>query len=117
MNDVGITATPAGSGKDRTFNLNIAATDLEMAQLDDLWTDKLDIFVIDRDDSALRAKFTSRTLSLHLRAATYQKVLREGIAVEQPLPAHQTGGSVRILVVDENSGRMGSVTLSANPSS
>ena len=112
----GITAAPTGSGKDRTLKLNIAATDLEMAQLDDLWTDKLDIFIIDRDDSALRARFTSRTLSLHLRATTYQKVLREGIPVDQALPAHQGTGSVRVLVVDENSGRMGTVTLSANPS-
>jgi VWFA-related protein len=110
MNDVGVSATAAGSGKDRTLKLKIAATDLEMAQLDDLWTDKLDIFVIDRDDSTLSAKFTSRTLALHLRPATYQKVLREGIPVEQPLPARPNAGSVRILVVDENSGRMGSIT-------
>jgi hypothetical protein len=111
VNDIGLSATSAGSGKDRSLKLTVAAPDLEMAQLDDLWTDKLDIFVIDRDDSALRAKFTGRTLSLHLRAATYQKVLREGIPVEQSLPARQNAGSVRILVVDENSGRMGSVTL------
>jgi VWFA-related protein len=111
VNDVGISATPAGPGKDRILKLTIAATDLEMVQLDGLWTDKLDIFVIDRDDSVLHAKFTSRTLALKLRSATYQRALNEGISVEQRLPARQRMGSVRILVVDENSGRIGSITV------
>ena len=111
VNEVGISATPAASGKDRTLKLTIAATDLEMVQLDGLWTDKLDIFVIDRDDSAQHAKSTSRTLALQLRSATYQRALNEGISVEQRLPARQGTGSVRILVVDENSGRIGSITV------
>ena len=68
----------------------------------------------ERDDAALRAKFSSPTLALRLFPATDEKVLREGIPVEQPLPQKPGTGSFRIVVVDENSGRMGAVTIPAS---
>lgn len=108
VNDIALTATPANTAG---INLNIAASDLGIAQANDRWIDKLDIFLVERDDAALRAKVTGRSLVLRLLPATYQKVLREGIPVEQPLPDKTAAGSLRIVVVDENSGRMGSVTI------
>jgi hypothetical protein len=118
-NDIGLTAIPSGSAPGRTLKVGVAATDLEMAQTGDsqtseFWTDKLDIFLIERDDDTLHAKLTGRALTLHLRPETYQKVLREGIPFDQPLPSKPGAGSLRVIVVDENSGRMGSVTLPAN---
>ncbi len=82
-----------------------------MAQSGDRWTDKLDIFLVERDATALHAKFTSRTLALNLLSATYQRALGEGIVVDEPLPANVAAGSLRILVIDENSRRIGSLTL------
>ena len=111
LNEIALTATPEGAGKDAALKLNIAATDLEMAQAGGHWTDTLDIFLIARNDAEFRAKFSGRTLGLRLLPATYQKVLREGIVVEQPLPAGSDAGSLRIVVVDRNSGRIGSLTL------
>jgi VWFA-related protein len=118
LNDIGLTAAPSGSAPARLLKVGIAATDLEMAQTGDsrtgeFWTDKLDIFLIERDDDTLHAKVTGRTLALRLRPATYQKVLREGIPFDQPLPSKPSAGSLRVIIVDENSGRMGSVTLPA----
>jgi hypothetical protein len=119
MNDIALTAIASGSAQTRVLKIGIAATDLEMAQngnsqTGEFWTDRLDIFLIERDDDTLHAKVTGRTLGLRLRAATYQKVLREGIPFDQPLPSKPGAGSLRVIVVDENSGRMGSVTLPAN---
>ncbi len=111
LNDIALTATPESPGTAAGLKLTIAATDLQMAQSGDRWTDKLDIFLIERDDDALHAKFTGRTLALNLLSATYQRVLGEGIVVDQPLPTGVTAGSLRILVVDENSRRIGSLTL------
>ncbi len=118
INDIALTAIPSGSAQARALKVSVAATELEMAQTGDsqsgeFWTDKLDIFLIERSDDALHAKVTGRTLSLHLRPETYQKVLREGIPFDQSLPSTAGAGSVRVIVVDENSGRMGSVTLPA----
>jgi hypothetical protein len=48
-----------------------------------------------------------------LKQATYAKLLQEGIPFDQFVEKKQDTGSVRIVVVDENSGRMGSVTIPA----
>ncbi|HEY1897902.1 MAG TPA: VWA domain-containing protein [Terracidiphilus sp.] len=119
MNDIALTAIPSGAAQSRILKVGVSATDLEMARSGDsqsgeFWTDRLDFFLIERDDDTLHARVTGRTLALRLKPATYQKVLREGIPFDQPLPSKPGAGSVRIIVVDENSGRMGSVTLPAN---
>jgi hypothetical protein len=73
----------------------------------------LDIFLVERNDAGMQAKVTGQTLSLRLKPATYEKLQREGIAFDQPMQTAPEAGSVRIVVVDENSGRMGSVTIPA----
>jgi len=75
--------------------------------------DKLDVFLIQRDDEGLHAKVTGQTLSLRLKPATYAKLLQDGIPFDQYIVKKPDTGSVRIVVVDENSGRMGSVTIPA----
>ncbi|KAA6455573.1 VWA domain-containing protein [Acidobacteria bacterium AB60] len=111
VTEVGLRVTRDGAGDTGTLKVTIAATDLEMAQAGERWTDKVDIFLVERDDAASHARLHGRTLQMTLRPETYQRVLREGIALDEPLPAKTTPGSFRIVVVDENSGRMGSVTL------
>ena len=116
--DIALTAIPSDSAQTRMLKVGVAATDLEMAQAGDsqtgeFWTDRLDVFLIERDDDTLHAKVTGHTLGLRLHPATYQKVLHEGIPFDQPSPFKPGAGSVRVIVVDENSGRMGSVTLPA----
>ena len=53
-------------------------------------------------------------MNLNLEGASYQKYLREGIPYRQVLEVSPAAGSVRIIVLDENSGRMGSVTIPAS---
>jgi VWFA-related protein len=113
MSEIAISANPAVAGKSDLLKLNIAATDLELAQVGILWTDKLDIFLVERDDAALHAQVTGHTLGLQLKPATYQKFMSEGIPFDQPVHLKPDTGSVRLVVVDENSGRMGSVTVPA----
>jgi hypothetical protein len=49
--------------------------------------------------------------ALHLRPATYEQTMRDGLTFDQQIPSLPEGGVVRIVVVDENSGRMGTVTI------
>jgi hypothetical protein len=48
-----------------------------------------------------------------LKPSTYQQYLRDGIPFNQTVEVAPGVGSVRIVVLDENSGRMGSVTIPA----
>jgi VWFA-related protein len=109
--EIALTAKPLAAAKGLTLKLNIAATDLDLAQQGEFWTGKLDIFLVERDDAGLHAKVTGQTMGLRLKPATYQKLMRDGIPLEQSMEIKPDTGSVRVVVVDENTGRMGSVTI------
>ncbi|MDR3727722.1 MAG: VWA domain-containing protein [Terracidiphilus sp.] len=113
ITEIVLTANPVLAAKGATLKLNIAATDLDLAQQGALWTGKLDIFLIERDDASLHAKVTGQTLGLRLRPATYERLMHEGIPFDMSVQPKPDTGSVRMVVVDENSGRMGSVTVPA----
>jgi VWFA-related protein len=112
---IGLAATAVQEAKGPAVRLTIAAADLDLdldlAQQADRWTDKLDVFLVVRDDSGLHAKVAGRRLALALKPATYQQAMKEGLPVEESLPKTPPGALVRLIVIDENSRRMGSVTL------
>jgi hypothetical protein len=76
--------------------------------------DKLDIFFIQRDDAGLHAHLEGQTLGLRLKSATYEKLMPEGVPFQRFVGAKPGMASLRVLVVDENSGRMGSITIPAS---
>jgi hypothetical protein len=55
-----------------------------------------------------------QTLGLRLKPSTYQELLSRGVPFESQVQMRPGMGSLRVLVVDENSGRMGSVTIPAS---
>ena len=84
---------------------------MELKQQNSLWAGKLDIFLVDRDQEALRAKVSGVTLGLHLKPATYERAIKQGLTFDQRIDPKQLGGSLRVVVVDISSGRIGSVTV------
>ena len=111
--EIGVRVDRQAASEGAALKLNIAGNDLGFQQKDTNWVDKLDIFLIQRDDEGSHAMVTGQTLSLKLKPATYAKLLREGIPFDQYIEKKPDAGSVRIVVVDESSGRMGSVTIPA----
>ncbi len=109
--EIGLNANLVSASKGRSVKLDIAATDLALAQKDAFWTDKLDIFLVQSELSGMKAHVTGQSMVLRLRSGSYQKYLREGITFNQELEAAPGTNSMRIIVVDENSGRMGSITI------
>jgi len=75
------------------------------------WTDQLYIFVAERDDAAQKAEVSGDTLLLTLKQATYDSGMPAGIPYHRNVDPKSRLGSVRVIVVDGNSGKMGSVTL------
>lgn len=111
--EIAISAHPGAASGGAALTLRIAATDVSLAQQGDRWTDKLDIFLVERDDTGIHARVTGQTLALRLKPATWQKLLREGIPFDEFVDEKQNNGTLRIIIVDENSGRIGSITLPA----
>jgi hypothetical protein len=89
----------------------IAAGDLDLEKQADRWMDRLDVFFVKRDDAGVRAQVEQQTLGLRLKEPTYRQVLSTGIPYEHEVKLNKGVASVRIVVVDKNSGRMGSVTI------
>ena len=111
VNEISVAAdvTPTSSGTN--VKINIAAIDLALQQRAGRWMDKLDIFFIQRDDDGHHARVEGQTIGLRLKPATYQNLMPHGVPFEQFVQMQQNMASLRVLVVDENSGRMGSVTI------
>jgi hypothetical protein len=113
--EIGLRAHWDHASQGAAISLSIAGSDIDLVQKGDLWTDKLDIFLVQRDDTGTRARTKVQSLALNLKPETYQKVLRDGIPFAEYVEHKQTIGTTRIIVVDENSGRLGSVTLPVLP--
>jgi VWFA-related protein len=117
LNGISLTAIaePAeGSGPDANsgaFKLRIALAGLGLQQKDGHWDDNLYIFVARRDEAAQKAEITGDTLKLSLKPATYENGMPAGIPYRHPVEVKSKLGSVRVIVVDGNSGKMGSVTI------
>ena len=109
--EIAIKASVVRRDREADVKINIAAGDLGLRQQASHWMDKLDIFFIQRDDAGLHARVEGQTLGLRLMPATYEKLISTGLPFEQLIRPKPGMGSLRVLVVDENSGRMGSVTI------
>jgi VWFA-related protein len=111
VSEIAVTANATPQGPGSQLKLGIVAADLGLQQQAGLWMDKLDIFFIQRDDAGIHAQVEGQTLGLRLKPSTYQNLLSAGVPFEHSVEMQKGMASLRVLVVDENSGRMGSVTI------
>jgi hypothetical protein len=109
--DITFTALPVRASDGAVLYLHITTTDLGLELDNGVWADKLDIFLVQRDDAGSRARVTGKTLVLRFRPDTYQRILKEDVPFDQFIAKDATASSIRMIVVDENTGRMGSITL------
>ncbi|KAA6457859.1 VWA domain-containing protein [Acidobacteria bacterium AB60] len=113
--EIGLTANLVPDSQNRTVRIGIAAADLAVAQKDSLWTDKLDVFLVQRPAAGMKAQVSGQSIYLRLHSPSYQKYMRDGIPFDQQFELAPGTDSIRIIVLDENSGRMGSVTIPVHP--
>ena len=109
--EIAVAASVSQANPGANVKVNIAAGDLGLQQQAGRWMDKLDIFFIQRDDAGLHAHIEGQTLGLRLKSATYERLLPTGVPFAHFVGVKPGTASLRVLVVDENSGRMGSVTI------
>ena len=111
--EIKVTATVPDEPSGVPVKDNIAAADLDLVPQSGRRTDTLDIFFIQRDDGGFHAHMEGQTLALRLLPETYQTMLTAGVPFNQPVKLEPGTGSLRVLVIDRNSGHMGSVTIPA----
>ncbi|MFC5864034.1 VWA domain-containing protein [Acidicapsa dinghuensis] len=110
-----VKAADAPGGKP-TIRLRIALSGLGLKQEQQgadvaRWTDKLYIFLAQRDDGVRKAQVSGDTLQLALKQATYDSGMPAGIPYQREVDSLSKLGSIRVVVIDANTGRIGSVTM------
>ena len=113
VNDIAITARALPGFGGAAIELRIAANDLALQLKDGRWNNSLDIFAVQRTVDGRQARISGRQLVLSLLPTTYQNLMETGIPFDQFVEKSKDTAYIRIIVVDEASGRMGSVTLPA----
>jgi VWFA-related protein len=76
-----------------------------------VWSGKLDIFLVQRGDDGMHAHVSGQTVGLNLKPATYQHAVADGLTFDERIQPKPGIDSLRVVVVDVNSGRIGSVTV------
>lgn len=109
--EIGISTKIVTDASGSALRVTVAGSDLSLTQKNAVWTGKLDIFLVRRDQEAMRAKVTGLTIGLRLKQATYQRAMKEGLTFDERLNGKQDSASLRVVVVDVNSGRIGSITV------
>jgi VWFA-related protein len=113
-NQVAVTAQPIAFEGGLRVKITVAAGDLALEEKSGRWSGNLDVFLVQRDDTGLQAQVEGKRLGLQLKDSTLQYLLKNGLSVERTVHLKPSTTSLRILLVDENSGRMGSVTIPAS---
>jgi VWFA-related protein len=111
--EIGISTKPVTDAAGKALRVTVNGADLDLSQDSAIWKGKLDIFLVERDAAGQHAKVTGKTVGLRLKPATYQRAMNEGLVFDERVESRLAGGSLRVVVVDVNSGRMGSVTVPA----
>jgi VWFA-related protein len=109
--EIGVTTKAITDAAGHALRVTVAGSDLDLSQQSALWTGKLDIFLVQRDAAGQHARVTGKTVGLRLRPATYQRAVNEGLTFDERIESTPVTGSLRVVVVDVNSGHMGSVTV------
>ena len=114
VSEIGITTRPITDAAGNALRVTVSGNDIDLSQESSHWTGKLDIFLIQRDEVGQHAKVTGRTVGLRLKPETYQRAVNEGLTFDERIDFTPAPGSLRVVVIDTNSGRIGSVTVPAN---
>ncbi len=109
--EIGVTTRAITDAAGQALRVTVAGSDLDLSQQSAVWTGKLDIFLVQRDAAGQHAKVTGKTVGLRLQPATYQRAISEGLTFDERIESTPVTGSLRVVVVDVNSGHMGSVTV------
>ena len=109
--EIGVSAKVISDAEGSALRVTVAGSDLVLRRGDSVWLGKLDIFLVDRDQGALRARVLGLTVGLRLKQATYDRAMKQGLTFDERLKTRQMGESLRVIVVDTASGRIGSVTV------
>ncbi|MDE3200101.1 MAG: VWA domain-containing protein [Acidobacteriota bacterium] len=114
MKEIGLTANAAQTADGEGLKLRVDVSDLGLTEQNGRWVGKIELFLIKRENASGRARISGRTIGLSLLPATYQNALKDGLPLNTAIPAKLNSGDLRILLLDQSSQRIGTLTIPAS---
>jgi VWFA-related protein len=111
--EIGLSAKIVSHAPAAKIQLRIAVKDLSLEQHGERWTGNVDVFLVQREEYGGHAELSGESIKLNLKQSTYDGMLNTGFAYQRALNMKPKMSSLRLIVFDENSGRIASVTLPA----
>ena len=111
--EIGLSAKIVAHSPVAKVQLKIAVKDLTLEQQGERWTGNVDVFLVQREEYGGHAESSGESIKLNLKQSTYDGMLTTGFAYQRALNIKPKMSSLRLIVFDENSGRIASVTLPA----
>ncbi len=111
--EIGLSAKIVSHAPAAKVQLKIAVKDLTLQQQGERWTGNVDVFLVQREEYGGHAESSGESIRLNLKQSTYDGMLTTGFAYQRALNLKPKMSSLRLIVFDENSGRIASVTLPA----
>jgi VWFA-related protein len=96
-----------------TLALHVIAepASVSLEQKDGRWAGKLRYVFVQTDEQGREYDITLRTMRLNLGPETYRETMKTGVPYRLTLPRKNGAEKLRIVVCDDASGRIGSVTI------
>ncbi|MDE3163215.1 MAG: VWA domain-containing protein, partial [Acidobacteriota bacterium] len=113
ITELPLQATPVTDEKGFLLKVIVGPADLSPVPGGNRWNDFLDLFLVSRDDVRRQAQVQGERIALHLRTATWETVQKQGLAFDQRLDAPPATGTLRLIAIDERSGKLGTLTIPA----
>jgi VWFA-related protein len=104
---------PGKAGYD--LSVTIGPEGLSLEPEGQRWKATIHIVLVQNDDQGGRYDYWDQPLDLALRQDTYRKLLRKGLSFSQRVALNPKATSLRVIVLDEGSGNLGSLTIPVAP--
>ena len=113
-NGIALTAemTPRAAGYDLILRVGLDGLDLELDGRRRKGTVR--VVLVQNDDEGGRYNYLDQTLDLSLTQSMYEKMLKSGLSFRRTVAMNPKATSLRVIVVDQGSGNLGSVTIPVN---
>lgn len=105
--------TPAANALD--LHIMLDPHDITLEQQGDRWAGSLDILVAGEDKVGKQLGNLAKTFDLHLTQANHDRVVKWGLSVDLRKPVDPSTSQLRVVVRDNPSGGLGSVTIPLGP--
>ncbi len=113
---IGLEANALPSGPAScVVDLAIGLAGIRLQAAGSRWSGRLDVVLVQRDDSGNEYEYSYDALGLNLRQDSYDRMLKTGVAYRRSVALNPKATSVRAIVRDAGSGNLGSLTIPLAP--